>query len=194
MSLTRYIIALGILASSALGRDMTACMQGVRLALSPFYFTGGNVFDFYESLCANPLRTTSFYASGKIHCSAEEVVAGSALLEYSCLALAGIPAVPYSAVQSNLTDEYINSLPTLTPEDINVKLILTEVYKLDEELFELGVKTYVRGIASIQLETEPQRALTLSTDRPYTPVCAAQEIRVSVPQIMCTRHALIYSL
>lgn len=173
------------LGSFALGRDMTSCMQGIRLSLSPFYFAGGNVFSFYDSLCANPLRTTSFYASGKVHCTEEEIEAGSALLVQSCLLLAGIPAVPYSAVKSNLTDEYVDSLPRLTYDDMGAKLLLSEVYIVDEDFYELGLKTYVRGMASIESVKELYWSLTESTDRPYTPICATQKIRVSVPQIMC---------
>lgn len=141
------VLALGILASLALGQvdSRTSCMQGIRSGLGIFYFAGGNVFSFWDNLCANPLRITSLYAAGKVYCTKEEIEAGSALLEESCLLYGEIPAIPYSAVEANLTEEYINSLPKLTYEDVGVKLLLNEVYMMDEDYFQLSFKTAVRG-------------------------------------------------
>lgn len=145
------LITLGLFFSPALGQRDTQgdCMQGIRTALQNFYFSGGNVFNFWENLCMNELRIASIYAAAEVYYTPEEIAVGSALLDQTCLFRGRVSVIPYSEIKPNLTDEYVTSLPKLTYQDVDVKLVLTEAYLMDQELFELGFKTEVWDILSL---------------------------------------------
>lgn len=141
MASTTLFLALGLFLSLAQGQQ--ACMQGIRQALSPWYFSGGLVFDYYQNLCANELRVTSIYASAKVHCTEEEIQVGAMVLGDNCLLWGGVDAIPYSEIEPTLTDEFIASLPILTYEDRDVELVLTEPHLIDEEYYRIALRASV---------------------------------------------------
>lgn len=142
MARALLFLALGLLSSVVMGQQF-GCMSGIRQALSPFYFAGGQVFDYYQNLCTNELRVTSIYAAAKVYCTEQEIEVGALTLQDNCLLWGGVEAIPYSEIEPKLTEEYIASLPTLTYEDREVEILLSEVYLIDEEYYRIALRAAV---------------------------------------------------
>ncbi|RVX68247.1 hypothetical protein B0A52_07250 [Exophiala mesophila] len=142
MAQTIFLLALGLFSSLVLGQDF-GCMSGIRTALAPFYFSGGQVFDYYQNLCTNELRVTSIYAAAKVYCTEKEIEVGVSLLEDNCFTWGDVEAIPWSEIEPKLTDEYIASLPTLTFEDRAAGGVLSEPYLIDEDYYQLALRAAI---------------------------------------------------
>lgn len=121
----------------------TLCMESLNTVLGEFTFYDGDpAADYYSQFCTNTLGVHSLWLAASLYCIGDEFIAGTALAVSYC-AGDNLTLTPYSAVEKDFTDEYINSLKVVYFDDINETKIWNESVYVSKQLYEEGKRTTV---------------------------------------------------
>jgi hypothetical protein len=123
----------------------TECIDGILTAVTEFPFAGADPEDYYGTLCTYNLSVNSLWSAAKLYCNPAEIKAGSALYEGYCTEYGSVSLVPYSEVEPELTDAYINSLQVVNFEDIDPTQVWNNSILISKDLYEISKRTVVSG-------------------------------------------------
>ncbi|KAK2831891.1 hypothetical protein FQN49_007066, partial [Arthroderma sp. PD_2] len=119
------------------------CFSAVYGAYRSITFAGPPGEEYWVSLCRNPLKVGSIYASAKVHCKPGDISPGSAVLEEYCEKYAFKPLLPISKFAANLTDEKIAKLRVVDNGEIPPTEIVTTPVVISKKLYNLSLRTIV---------------------------------------------------
>jgi hypothetical protein len=120
----------------------TECMDSVVAAVTDFTFAGADP-DYYTTLCTYNMSVYSMWTAAKLYCTPTEIEAGSAEYEGYCTEYGNVGLVPYSEVESELTDAYIKTLQVVNFEDIDETQIWNHSILISKSLYEISKRTVV---------------------------------------------------
>lgn len=90
----------------------TDCVSAIETAVVLFNFNLTEAC--YHRICHNDLNLFSMWAAAKVYCkSAEEISAGSAVIEGYCTEYGFTDLVPYDTYLARLTDSAVAALPVV---------------------------------------------------------------------------------
>ncbi|KAM5436009.1 hypothetical protein McanCB21832_002827 [Microsporum canis] len=119
------------------------CFSAVYGAYRSITFAGPPGEEYWITLCRNPLKVGSIYASAKVHCKPEEIAPGAAVLEEYCEKYAFQPLLPMSDFSANLTNEIIAKMRVVENGEIPLTEIITTPILISKKFFDLSLKTIV---------------------------------------------------
>lgn len=120
----------------------TECIDSIVAAVGYFTFAGADP-DYYVNLCTYNLPVYSMWTAAKLYCTPTEIEAGFAENEGYCVEYGNVQLVPYSDVESELTDAYINALQVVNFEDIDETKIWNNSILISKSLYETSKRTVV---------------------------------------------------
>ncbi|RHZ65509.1 ferric reductase family protein [Aspergillus thermomutatus] len=133
MRLTSLLLSVSGVGVFALGSPIS-CVSAIEKAISDFKFPNE------ESACTGNLSVHSLWAAAKTYCSPEEIRAGSAYLLGNC---DGGELVPYSQIEPQLTEEYMQSLPVVNFENLQERKLWHTAVLLSPELYTIALQSQV---------------------------------------------------
>jgi hypothetical protein len=89
------------------------------------------------------------YAAGKLYCTPEQITAGEAAIETTCITYGSIHLVPYDTVLPILIPSFTESLPVVNFDDIATGAVWNNSILISQSLFETGVETEVCTLENI---------------------------------------------
>jgi hypothetical protein len=136
MRLTSLLLSVSVGGVPALGSPIS-CLSAIQTAVSKFKFPHE------ESACTGNHSVHSLWAAAKTYCSPEEIKAGSGYLLGHCH---GGELVPYSQIEPQLTQEYVQSLPVVGFENMEGKQVWHTPVLLSPELYTIALQSQVSPI------------------------------------------------
>ncbi len=119
------------------------CINGIRTAVSEFTFFTPDASGYWPNFCNNTYGVRSLWASVKLYCSPEEIVAGTGLIGPYCLEYGMVELTPYETILPELTDEYMANLQVVNWADINETKIWNNSVVLSPQFYKEAWQTTV---------------------------------------------------
>ena len=146
VTLSLLLVALPLffipIASEALPQNQVcvAAIYGVYGAVS---FEGVGSDDYWVSVCQNPAKVTSIYASAEVYCNADDIPPGFDYLASICEQYGFVSLLPESEVAANLTNEAISAMDILDMADVDPAVNMTKPFLISQAWFDLSYRTEV---------------------------------------------------
>jgi ferric-chelate reductase len=127
-----------------LAGEPTLCIESLNTAVSEFTFYDDNPSaGYYTNICNNDFGVHTLWLAAKLYCTPTEFGAGSILAGTYCSTYGMVELTPFSEVEKDFTDEYINSLIVVYFDDINATKIWNESLLISRELYQEARRTTV---------------------------------------------------
>ncbi|RAH76937.1 hypothetical protein BO86DRAFT_442129 [Aspergillus japonicus CBS 114.51] len=127
--------------SSKANRTSTSASHGASMARRGGRGGGASTTTKYEPYCEDTIEVTSIYASMKEYCSANEIVKGVAYWQVLC-GKNQVDLINLTAIDTELTPQYLASLPAVAPDTYNTSVTVTSPVLLEKSYY----KRYLRRL------------------------------------------------